>query len=332
MKEYSDMDACEERIDELLSGFIDNELAPRQRTEVERLIVHDPKIEQRLVQLQKCKTMVGSLPRAEAPPQILQAVKASLAETSPVPLQEESPYNRRMGRIHLLGRKIISAAAMFALVGVLAGVIYTIVGPVTTSHQPKLVVDNQPRLGADMLEPVVNTSPALAFNGRLELTTSALPEVAAVINRAIQENDLSDSIGDIREANRRVHYVRCSRAGLNSLLTDLKNVWRNLDSATMRIDAETFGRPVAIEAVTTEQIAEIIDQDSFEKRIELAKDFGVLNSMSDQMPGREILAAIEGDAPSLMTVTKPMITGPNAKAASETEDEKTVHLTIIISR
>ena len=55
MKEDSDMDAYayEGRIDELLSGFIDDELPARQRTEAERLIAHDPKIEQRLVQLQK---------------------------------------------------------------------------------------------------------------------------------------------------------------------------------------------------------------------------------------------------------------------------------------
>ena len=129
MNEYSDMDAYahEGRIDELLSGFIDDELEARQRTEVERLIAHDPKIEQRLVQLQKCRTLIGSLPRAEAPPQILQAVRASLAETSAAPSQEEPAYNRRMGRIHLLGRRILSAAAMFALVGILGGVIYTIV-------------------------------------------------------------------------------------------------------------------------------------------------------------------------------------------------------------
>lgn len=330
MNEYSDMDtnAYEGRIDELLNGFIDDELATRERTEVERLIAHDPKIEQRLVQLQKCRTLVGSLPRVEAPPQILQAVRATLAETSAAPLQEEPAYNRRMGRIHLLGRRILSAAAMFALVGILAGVIYKIVGPETTLHQPQMAVDRQPRLDAEMPEPIPDTSVALAFNGRLELKTRALAEVAAVINRSIAENGLSDSIGDIREANRRVHYVRCSREGLNSLLADLKNVWPNLDSATMLINAEVFGRPVTVDAVTTEQIGEIIDQNSYEERIELAKAFDVLN----RMPGGEILAAIEGEGPNLMTIPRPMITGPNAKAASETEEEKTIRLTIIISR
>ena len=337
MKEDSDMDAYayEGRIDELLSGFIDDELATRQRTEVVRLIARDPKIEQRLVQLQKCRMLVGSLPCAEAPPHILQGVKASLAAASTAPAQEEPARNERAGRIHLLGRRMLSAAAMLALVGILAGVIYTIVAPETALYQPEVAVDHQPPLGTEMLKPVSDTSAALAFSGRLELKTSALAEVAAIINRVIEENDLSDSIGDVREANRRIYYVRCSREGLNSLLADLKGLWPNLYSATMFIDTELFGRQATIDAVTTEQIGEIIDQDSYEKRIELAKDLGVLNSMAEHMPGGEILAAIEGKGPGLMTIPRPMITGgelPNAKPTSETEAEKTVRLTIIISR
>ncbi len=334
MKENSDVDAYayEERIDELLNGFIDDELAARQRTEAERLIAHDASIEQRLVQLQKCRTLVGSLPRAEAPPQILEGIKASLAWTSVAPLQEEPAHDQRMGRIHLLGRRMLSAAAMITLVGILAGVIYTIVAPETGSDRPALVVDHQPSANIGVIRPAPSAVVALEFSGMLELRTSSLAQVDAIINAAIEENGLSDSIGDVREVNNRIHYMRCSREGLNLLLADLKNVWPRLDSATMRVDTKVFGRQVTIDAVTTEQIGEIVDQDSYEKRIELAKDFGVLNSVAERMPGRDILAAIEGEGPGLMTIRRPFFTGPNAKAASETEDQKTVRLTIIISR
>ena len=55
MKEDSDMDAYayDGRIEELLNGFIDDELETRQRTEVERLIARDRRIQRRLVQLQE---------------------------------------------------------------------------------------------------------------------------------------------------------------------------------------------------------------------------------------------------------------------------------------
>ena len=43
-----------QNIDELLNGFIDGELTARQQTEVQRLITHNPEVEQRLRQLQKC--------------------------------------------------------------------------------------------------------------------------------------------------------------------------------------------------------------------------------------------------------------------------------------
>ena len=51
-------------IDELLNGFIDDELPPRQHTEVQRLIYHDPEIADRLHQLQRCKMLLGALPEA----------------------------------------------------------------------------------------------------------------------------------------------------------------------------------------------------------------------------------------------------------------------------
>ncbi|MHC4119345.1 MAG: anti-sigma factor [Planctomycetota bacterium] len=337
MKEESDMDAYagDERIDELLNGFIDDELSIRQRTEVERLIAHDVKIEQRLLQLQKCRILVGSLPCAEAPPQMLEGIKASLAGTSVVRFEEEPVYDHHAGRIHLLARKMLSAAAMLALVGILAGVIYTIVAPETVPDQPVIVADRQPLVDTSMLERVSDASAALAFSGRLELKTSDLAAVGTIINRAIEENALSDSIGDVREANKRIHYVKCSRAGLNSLLADLEDIWPRLDSATMLIGTEVFDTQVAINAVTTEQIVTIVDQDSSEDRLELARDFNLLNSAAERLPGEEIVKAIEGEGPNLTAIPRYMMTGgelANAKSASETQADKTIRLTIVVSR
>ena len=333
MKEDRDMgtQSGEERIDELLSGYIDDELATRQRTEVERLIAHDAKIERRLEQLQKCRTLIGSLPCAEAPPQILEAVKASLAST--VAIYEQSSYGKRMGRIHLLGRRILSAAAMLGLVGLLAGVVYTILAPNAPSDGPPVVMDRPPSEIIESTKPAPAISPALAFSGRLELKTGIPAKVGAVIKTTIEENGLSDSVGDIREPGKRIHYVRCSKQGLNSLLAGLENVWPRLDSATMLIDTEVFGRQVAIDAVTTGQIAEIIGRDSHEGRIELARGFDLLNTTAASMPGAEVLSPIEAETANLMTIPKPLIVGPSTqKAPDEAEADKTIRLTIILSR
>ncbi len=53
-------------LDELLSSFMDGELNPRQRTEVQRMAAHDPQVARRLQQLQNCRTLYTALPVAKA--------------------------------------------------------------------------------------------------------------------------------------------------------------------------------------------------------------------------------------------------------------------------
>ncbi|UCE50519.1 MAG: hypothetical protein JSW47_10220 [Phycisphaerales bacterium] len=320
MKEDPNMDAYsgQERIDELLNGYVDNELGTRQRTEVERLIANDEQIKRRLRQLQKCRALLGSMPCAEVPPQVLKGVQASLA--SAARLHDQSSYNQRAGRIHLLARKALSAAAMLGLAALLGAVIYTILAP-----QPS--IDGPPGY-----IPGSTISPALAFSGRLELTTSKLQEVGTVVNAAIKENGLSDSVDDISQPNRRIHYLRCSRQGLNSLLASLEPVWSKLDSATMVINTEVFDDQVSIDAVTTWQIAEIIDQESRDARIKLAKDFDMLNSLTEDMPGKTLRAAIDGESPSFPIIPKPIITSDAKSTLVVPEADKTICLTIILSR
>ena len=54
-------------IDELLNSYIDGELTERQKTEVQRLISHDPEIAKRLAQLKKCRLLVASLHLKDKP-------------------------------------------------------------------------------------------------------------------------------------------------------------------------------------------------------------------------------------------------------------------------
>ncbi len=83
-------------IDELLNSFIDGELPPRQQTEVQRLIAHDPQVGQRLRQLQKCKMLLASLPFAEAPAGMLENIKAAL-EREALPYGPPSPLEESAG-------------------------------------------------------------------------------------------------------------------------------------------------------------------------------------------------------------------------------------------
>lgn len=320
MKENPDtnMNASNERIDELLNGYIDDELTTEQKVEVENLVGQDAKIANRLRQFQKCRVLVGSMPIAEAPAGVLEGVKASLFELS-LPVDRQLAYEEQSDKKHILFRKVLAAAAMIGLAAVLSAVIYRFVPPQSTLEAPpaRMVATSE-------------------FNGRLELKTNALNAVDSLIKSAIDDNAISVSSNLEYRQGRRIYSLSCSKKGLNSLLADLDQIWSRLDSATLFVDTEIFGVQTEVDAVTTKQIAEIADQNNTEKRIELAKDLNVLNSMTENMPDKEIRVAIEAGKTNLAEQwqgSKPVLTEPQKivkKPAEPVQEKQDVHLTIIL--
>lgn len=320
MKENPDMNtnASNERIDELLNSYIDDELTTEQKAEVERLIDQDTKIAQRLRQFHKCRILVGSMPYAEAPASVLEGVKASLAGSS-LPSEKQPVFEEQAGKKYVLLRKVLAAAAMIALAAVLSVVIHRIV-PLKTAPEG----------------PTARIVAASGFSGRLELKTSALNAVDAFIKSAIDDNGLSAYTNPERRQSRRIYSLSCTREGLNSLLADLDDIWSQFDSATLFVNTEVFGVQTVVDAVTIEQIAEIADQVSPERRIELAKDFAVLNNMAENLPDKEIRAAIEAGNSNLTQqwrISKPVLTSTQKavkKPVDQAQEKQTVRLTIIL--
>ena len=230
----------EQNIEELLNSFIDGELTQREATEVERLIAHDARIAQQLRELQKSKMLVGSLPPGEAPAEMADEIKASLERRTLLGQQAERfdeprPFkglDERAGARHLLVRKVLAAAAMIGLVAILSAVVYTIVAP-------------------------ESVPPAAGFRGRLELKTTDLVAVDAVIKMAIEDNGLKYStLGSQRDKS--VYALSCSREGLSSLLADLNDIWERFDSATLFVEAKPPGRRVVVDGVSAKQIVNLI--------------------------------------------------------------------------
>ena len=339
-------------IDEVLNSFIDGELTQRQRVEVQRLIAHDAQIAKRLAELQKCKMLVGSLPCAEAPAGMAEEIKASLERRALLGQQLQRP-NQREGARHLLVRKVLATAAMIGLFAILGAVIYTIVAPQSVTEKPIAIEDwrkparkvevaelkpstvaTAEKLFAEASQPLPATSGEMEFKGRLELKTSALIAVDAFINRAIEDNGLLDYLSPKAEGDKNTYALSCSREALSLLLADLDSVWARFDSATLFVETETIGGQVVISGVSAEQIVEIANQASLERCIGVAKDFAVLNSMAELLPGREILAAIDDRRPNLITIPKPVLTSSEKtvkKPASRAEKEEQVHLTIVVT-
>jgi hypothetical protein len=333
-------------LDELLNSYIDAELGLRQHTEIQRLIAHDEKIAKRLEELRQCKMLVGSLPVAEAPRQLLENAKASLAglkvfdKKPSMPVKEPSEpvkrpltHEEKIGARHLLARKVFTAAAMFGLVAVLAAVVYSILVP-TDSIDP-IVVENM-----IVSQPVDLTSPTLAkgdiapFSGTLELFTNHLPAVVGVINRAIEDNiPLDQWIASEQNSIREPHRLICTSESFNLLLKQLEDIWDKMDSAVLTIDTKIFNSKIIVDAVTTEQISGIVNQDDSAKRLEIARNFAALNKITEQLPGKEVLTAVKDDTTvDLLTPPKPVLTRKiTKKIAPQPGVDKNINLTIVVT-
>ncbi|MHC4148194.1 MAG: anti-sigma factor family protein [Planctomycetota bacterium] len=333
-------------IDELLNGYIDGELTARGKTEVERLIKHDLRISSRLEELQRTRDLVGCLPIAEAPAGLLGRIKASL-ERGAVVSQPPQRIGEVVGARHLLVRRFAAAAAMIGLIAVLAGLVYTIVAPegdrgssiaLEGWKQPVEKVET-----GDVLPVVVATSEvpivqprlaAMEFNGKLELKTSALVAVDASMRRAFEDNGLLEKVDSRSRRNEHIYRLSCSKEALKLLLTDLEPIWSRLETGTLSVETDQFGGQVVVEDVDAGQISEIINQDSVEKGIEVARDFATLNSMAELLPGREVLSAIDDTKPDLLTIPKPVLTSSAktmSKGKSRGEEVEDVHLTIVVA-
>ncbi len=338
----------EMNIDELLNSFLDGEATEQERTEVERLIAHDAKVAKRLAELERCRMLVGSLPYAEAPAEILEEIKASVGKM-PVRTFEAEAFEERKGAKHLLIRQVVSAAAMVALVAVLGVVIYTILVPESSSERPMAAddlrlpakkIEVEPggaarRLVARAEKPTegIEKIPG-GFSGRLELKTKALIAADASVNRAIEDSGLTQYGVSGRDERQRVYTVAGSREAVNLLLSDLGNIWGRFDSASLLVETEQAGERVVVDNVKTEQIAEILKQDSSEGRIRVAKDIAAFNRIEKQLPGKEMFAAIDYERGELITIPKPVLTSserPITKPAGGAEAEQEVLLTIVVA-
>jgi hypothetical protein len=230
---------------------------------------------------------------------------------------------------------VLATAAVIALVGVLATVVYDIVIPGSPegSGPESFVEAPQPVTG---LEYAAAPSPkAPEFYGRVELITASFAGVDSVIRRTIDYYGLSASpiLGAEQGDNTTSYTVSCDRGTLSLLLADLRDVWNELDSATLYVSTATPAEKLAIEAVTAEQIVAIVGQNTAEARLEVARDFALMNQMDQLIPGREVLAAAE---PATLTLAapKPILTSRDtmrSKRAGETESDRNIHLTIVIA-
>jgi hypothetical protein len=320
-------------IDELLCSFIDGELPPRQKTEVQRMVARDPEVGQRLRQLQNCSNLVSALPRAEAPGDMIEQIRLSLERRT---LLGERPASSsgRAGRWHLRMRRMMAAAAMIALLGGLGLVVYQILAPIAPTTTPGLVANSG---GTDVVasEPTVVVA-SEGFSGRLEFHTAAMVQANSVVEGAIRENGLTEVAQAEGAEGKRIFHLTCSREAAEQLVADLGSIWENSESVALLVESDRFNDSVAVNSPTLQQATRIIGAESAEASLAVAK----LENLAEEMPGHSIVAAAsEGvgeaiDVPLTLTLPRPRLVSGNASAGvvpAATEGSVKTTLTIVLS-
>jgi len=331
-----------DKIDELLNAYMDGQLTERRRTEVKRILQHDHQIAARLTELEKIRSLLAAIPVAEAPPELLENVKAKIKQRTFLGSGNEK-FDKKEGARQLLWRRAISIAAIVTLAVALAAVVFTIVGP-QPSDEERLVSENWINEEIPMPESVTNkviahtppadtsppeSRPAIAaaqepplpkqFTGRLELNTAFFTGVDAFIKRALVDNGIILIELPVAQSEKGVYNLSCSRTAAGMFITDLATIWDKFDSVMLRVETGEQGKDVIVANVSAKQLNDIIAQTDIAKSIELAKDTAAFNSMTRDLPGT--ILAVDTEVNSL-PIPKPVLTsGDTTPKTSDLGDE-----------
>ena len=277
-----------QKIEELLNAFIDDELTPEEQAQVQQLVSKDKGIARRLTELQRCRVLVSSLPPAEPPAEVIAGIK-QLVQNRTVAVRRniESPRGAR----HLFVRHLLAASVIVGLLGILAAVIFQIVTPTESMQSAVAVAGQQSGVGIYSLQ----------------LQTADFTGVDAFIKKLLTDNSSLKVEPGQHSADRSAYRILCSRTALESLMSDLTPVWPKFDSATLLVHTQDITSVVEIDGVRPEQVSDIARQVTDDQRTRLAKDFAALNCLERLMPEQK-LTALSGNTPEIITIPKPVLT------------------------
>jgi len=265
------------KIEELLNGYIDGELSADERSQVERLVSENSGVAQRLHQLEKCKSLVSSLPPAEPPAAVVAGIK-ELIRSHPI-VAAASEANKQQGARHLFIRQALAASIIIGLVGIMGAVVYKIVGPEETAT-PIVAMKSAPTI-KPVATPVA-TKPqetekvilvAAAEDATsvgiysLQLQTADFAAVDAYVNKLLEESPWLRYEATKDQPGKSEYKILCSRGGLEAMMNDLATVWSRFDSTTLVVHTDNLGQYVTVTSVKPEQIAHFARQNTIDKSV-----------------------------------------------------------------
>ena len=258
-------------IDELLTGFIDGELNPREETKVQRLISRDPDVARRLKRIERGRFLLNSLPRTDAPQEVIDNVRHLLERRS---LLANSTLETQPDRRHVwfvLNRPYISTvAAVVMLFLMLSALIYHIVKPLDRTEISVAVGPATPLTD-------VHGSSVRHFEGSMQWVCTDMEGMANRLDQFLREFQAGFR-HDVQPDpdNRLVYSIQFSNQVPRPFLERLDHMMQTCHRVDLLMDDGPFS---TLADVTASQVAMIVRAKTHETRHDIVEDTAVANRL-----------------------------------------------------
>lgn len=276
-------------IEELISGYLDRRLSKRQHTEVKRLLQHDRIFARKFMRIKKQRDLLKAMPRVQAPDNMFDDIKHFLDRKHHT---EQVVKNAVAGTRQLVLRRILTSAAMFALLGLLAAVVYNILTPASpnnTTTVAKKLSNIRPALesidAVETKELAAKDLPgAYPINATIKLRTNDVIAMNSFIEKAIYNNGLLDYTIPHRQTERSTYQLACSADSIVAFLSDLDIAWNQCRDAELTVFGKDMLAKVIIEDVTAAEVAAFYSNDPSSDHIQFAKQIADFKGIVKDMP------------------------------------------------
>lgn len=317
-------------IDELITLYLDGEATERQRTELKRMILHNPSIGDKLKSLQRQQRAMGALPVESAPESLIDDIRAELERK--LILGDFAQTDETVaGKSHLLARRALTTAAMLLIpMGLLFVVVWQIMKP---PQEGGMYVSTSERIaqadpGETSLTPTAQpdeTRKTLPFNGVLVLKTDEYMTVSRQMDKAIQAKGLIAQTLKSGTADVTRFQITASPKKIAGLLDVLAAVRPRCKEVVLKVTgAENTN--ITIDNPQDRQLKMLVYEDNIEMLNHLAARYASANLKDDSAVARG------DDEPAAGTDGYPGMSMPQLAGSYDQMQNTTIELTIYIER
>ncbi len=332
-----------EQLEELLNSYIDGELDERKANEVKRLIDNDKQARKTYDSLHRCRQLLSSLSHTSAPEGFCESVTRDLERN--ILLADTEVYHNKKGKRRLVFRKMMTAAAMLALVAALSYVVFDIFVPKTARQKfadnvlsrkkPQLLYE-KPFAQAPEPEQVKEVpalkGPAVPLVARLTLVTESPVETDWLIGKALMNTALFDKTLSVDRKTGYIKYVlSCDRNSLVSLLGELNFIWPKCSDAALEVGTEQQGKYITVNNISARQTLDICRADTYNQRVRMASDIAMINQVAVADVLKDYLAKQNADS-EFIVPDKPVLTSsenPLKTQPQETSEPASFTITVL---